>query len=145
MNMDNKLFNINGKTKEQLEKAINLLLLDEYGNDNKVAGWYINIDKGLVLTWYVGPEYNAKAFTDNMGNPRKITGKELVEILWNWLNSEDSKTIKLGKWETNADHDGDNDLGWRLYTEDWGCINTKHSIDHYSIAAFKPVYLWYGK
>lgn len=52
--IDNKVFNVNGRTKKQLELAIKLLLLDEYDKNNNVNGWYFREDKGLVLTWYVG-------------------------------------------------------------------------------------------
>jgi hypothetical protein len=124
------------------------LLLDEYGTNQKVKGWYFNKQKGLVLTWYFDPDKKEKVtpFTDRMGKPCVINEDELVDLLWNWLDSDEAKTVEFGSWENNVDHDGDNDKGWRLYTEDWGCIKeTEHTIDHYSIGAFKPVWLWYGK
>ena len=81
-----------------------------------------------------------------MGQPADVNSEELTDILWNWLSSEEAKTVEFSSWEQDADHDGSNDKGWRLYTEEWGCITEKgKSMDHYSIGAFKPVYLWYGK
>lgn len=40
-----------------------------------------------------------------------------------------------------------NELGWRLYVDKWGHVEEENgmTIDHYSIAAFKPAYCWYGK
>ncbi len=143
--MDNRVFNINGRTKEQLQLAVRLLLLDEYGQEQKVSGWYYTKEKGMVLTWYVGDKYKATPFTDRMGNPNDIKYDELVELLFNWLDTESAKNVICEGDDENADHDGSNELGWRLYTEDWGHINEGHSIDHYSIAAFKPAWLWYGK
>ena len=142
--MDNRLFNINGKTKNQLALAVKALLLDEYDTQRKVKGWYFKKNKGLILTWYVDNK-KSTPFTNRMGTPCEIAENELVEILWNWLDSPEAKIVEMSSWEVNTDHDGSNDLGWRLYTEDWGCIGDEYSIDHYSIAAFKPVYLWYGK
>jgi hypothetical protein len=141
--MDNKQFNVNGKTKEHLKLAVNLLL---YNKEGKADGWYVNPDKGLVITWSVHRNYKAKPFTDSMGKPKQINADELTDILWDWLHSEEAKTIKLIGWDANASHDGSNELGWRLYTEDWGHINEgEHGTDHYSIGALTPSYLWYGK
>ena len=148
--MDNKIFNVNGKTKDQLSLAVQLMLLDEYGKDNrigmKVRGWYFSQTKGLVLTWYVGEKYKATPFTDRMGKPCPINTEELVDLLWNWLHSDEAKTVECKDWDADSDHDGSNTLGWRLYVDKWGHVaETEHTIDHYSIAAFKPAYLWYGK
>jgi len=146
--MDNRLFNINGKTKDQLTLAVKCLLLDEYGKNIIVKGWYFSKQKGLVLTWYLDENEKEKVtpFTDRMGKPCAINEDELVDLLWKWLDSEEAKIVEFEHWESNVDHDGDNDKGWRLYTEDWGCIKyAEYAIDHYSIGAFKPVWLWYGK
>lgn len=142
--MDNRLFNINGRTKEQLELAIKLLLLDEYGDTKKVEGWYFDEKKGFVLTWYDSKDY-INPFTNRLGQKEPIEQSELVELLWKWKDSEEAKKVELCEWEEDTDHDGSNEMGWRLYTEDWGHTYRGPSLDHYSIAAFKPCWLWYGK
>lgn len=144
--MDNRIFNVNGRTKEQLRKAVQLLLLDEHNEPIKVRGWYFSKKQGLVLTWYVGNGCDAVAFTDRMGKPSDIKEDELVNLLCDWLRSEEAESVECEGWDADADHDGSNDRGWRLYVDEWGCVKKgEYTIDHYSIAAFKPAYLWYGK
>jgi len=147
--MDNRIFDVNGKTKEQLHLAVKLLLLDEYDSliSRKVKGWYLNPKKGLVLTWYVGDSKKATPFTNRRGEPEGIEGGELTDLLWNWLDSEEADTIELDGWDEDLkDSDVSMSPGWRLYTEDWGHVKeTEHTIDHSSIAAFRKINLWYGK
>lgn len=145
--MDNRIFNVNGRTKEQLSLAVNLLLTNEYGEKETAYGWYLTNQKGIVLTWHEnGGHKTCKPFTDYMGNPKEVNAEELTEILWKWLQSEEAQKIECVGWDADADHDGSNERGWRLFTEAWGHVEDKTgSIDHYSIAAFKPAYLWYGK
>jgi hypothetical protein len=147
--MDNKIFNVNGKTKNQLKLALKLLLSSEYndGEDQKVQGWYYRKDKGFIITWHCEESNkDCKKFVDRLGKPNPPSTEELADILWDWLKTDEAKSTELGRWENDEDHDGSNSIGWRLYTEQWGCIENVHgTIDHYSIAAIKPVYLWYGK
>jgi len=149
--MDNKVFNVKGRTIEQLEKAVDLLLFNEYGKYDEVKGWYFVPNKGLVLTWYVGESCpNATAFTNRMGMPEPIGKEELVETLWNWLFTEQANRVtyeEQNDWDNELnDSDVTEKLGWRLYTDSWGHVEViKHTIDHYSVAAFKPSWCWYGK
>ena len=150
--MDNKVFNVNGKTKEQLTLALELLLSDEYNfkKDKNVDGWYFNPKRGFVLTWYINERNDTQAFTDRLGNPKPIEIPELVDILWDWLQSDQALTFEIkGKWDEKIEGDSDVscDRGWRLYTDEWGHINNPdgYTIDHYTIGALKPVWLWYGK
>ena len=149
--MDNKVFNVNGKTREQLKLAIQLLLLNEYNDKQKVRGWYFRKDKGLVLTWLSETRENVTPFTNRMGQPEDINEDELTDQLWEWLSSDQAKEVEHtegDRWDRSLkDSDVSMDDGWRLYTEDWGHIKEEngHTIDHYSIAAFKKVALWYGK
>ncbi len=143
--MDNRIFNVNGRTKEQLDLAVKTFMLDDNDDNKKVAGWYISKEKGLVLTWYVTGNINP--FTDKFGRSIKIIDPiELSNVLWEWLKSNEAKTIECEGWDKYAEIDGNNDKGWRLYTENWGCITeTNKSMDNYSLGAFKPAWLWYGK
>lgn len=141
--MDNKIFNVNGRTKKQLALAVQLLLLTEYSDNQKVRGWYYSKQKGLILTWHVSEQVTP--FTDRMGKESEIVGDELVDLLWTWLNTPEARDVECVDWDENLDHDGSNEKGWRLYVDEWGHVKSGSSLDHYSIAAFKPVYLWYGK
>jgi len=147
MDFDNRLFCVNGKSKKRFELAIRLLMASEYEKEYTATGWYFHKDKGFVLVWSC-KEDKANIFTNRLGQPFPPTTEELIEILWEWLKSDEAKTVTTNvDWEENFDHDGSNGLGWKVYTEEWGHI---HSIgqdlaDHYSFAAVKPVYLWYGK
>lgn len=144
--MDNKIFNVNGRTKEQLRLALQLLLLNEYGENKKVRGWYLSKKNGLILTWLVDSSNKAIPFTDRMGKESEISGEELVDLLWNWLSSDEAKYVECVDWDADLDHDGSNEKGWRLYTGQWGHVSENDiTVDHYSIAAFKPAFLWYGK
>ena len=144
--MDNKVFNINGATKEQLANAVTCLLFNECGNFIKIASWRFMEDKGLVLYWHVKGE-NSTPFTDKWGKPKSLEPEELTDILWEWLQSDQAKNFKpVGEWDYNLNHDGSNERGWRLYTEDWGKIKQKVAGSlTYSLCAFVPAYIWHGK
>ena len=148
--MDNRFLNINGRTKEQLALGVKFMMLDEYGRQRKISGWYVNPSKGFVMTWLVKEDYIAKPFTNRLGIQCDISGEELVDILWDWLHSEEAKKIHLEDFEENIlDFDGSTHLGWRLYVDHWGKvakgIDENSSLDDYSVCAFKPMYCWYGK
>lgn len=184
--MDNRLFNVNGRTFEQFELTLQLLLTGEYNNSNikkftigdwgpigsRVKGYKFDYKKGLILYWYMDkdikpideiiPDFNEISITpptqlkldkslrkyklallDNEINKRvTIPFDILVHSLWYWFkNFNDWDKLQFENWEYNADHDGSNEQGFRIYTESWGKI----SDEWYSIGAIKPVYLWYGK
>ena len=146
--MDNRIFDVNGKTKDQLKLAVQLLLLDEYDKKQKVAGWYFSKKKGLVLTWTIAEtRHNPTPFTNRMGHPEDIKEDELTDLLWEWLSSVEAKEVEQDGWDKDLeDSDVSMSDGWRLYTEEWGHVKeSEHTIDHYSLAAFKKVHLWYGK
>lgn len=144
MDFDNRQFCINGRTKKRFEMAIRLLLTSEYDKEHIAQGWYFKKDKGFILVWHCGEKKHNK-FTNNLGHVKTPTTDELIEILWEWLQTEEAKSVVFGDWEGDVDHDGDNELGWKVYTEDWGKIKDGHSSDGYAFAAIKPSYLWYGK
>lgn len=145
--MDNRVFDINGRTKEQLILAVNCLLFNEFNKKETIKGWYFSKKRGFVLCLWKSSNKNYKEFTNRLGEPEKIGAEELVDILWKWLNSEEAKTVELDRWDMDLEHDGSNGIGWRLYTNEWGHVNeeTNHTIDHSTIGAFKRIHLWYGK
>lgn len=132
--MDNRVFNVNGRTKEQLKLTLQLALHDEYGKDKTVSGWRTTQDHGLILLWHVSSK-------DHVKFPVELNYEQLVEIVWSWLKSDDAKKVKQTGWDVDSPHDGHNNIGWRVYCEDWGHV----ADDHYAIVAIKPAYLWYGK
>ena len=141
--MDNKIFDVNGRSKEQLEMTLKLALTDEYGKQSKAKGWMFAPKKGFVLLWHVDTKKpEEKLF------PEPLSYDMLSHIIWDWLKTDEALSVPLGEWEEDADHDGSNDKGFRVYTDSWGHVNTDggdYTINHYSIVAIKPVYCWYGK
>ena len=133
--MDNRLFNINGKDKEMLGDTLRLAFLQN-GNNTKAVSWKEDLQYGLILCWYC-PE------NDNTYHkfPTGLPADKVLDIVWAWLEEVDISKMILKSWEKDADHDGDNKRGWRVYVEDWGHIG---SISN-AICAIKPIYLWYGK
>jgi len=132
--MDNQIFNVNGKTKEDFEVAIKLAI--KISGYKKVAGYKIT-EKGFILLWSDNNEIkNIKTF------PFENDIDLIAKIIWQWLQEiEDHTWFEYTHWEGNYDHDGHNTIGWIVYTEDWGRIEG----EIYSICAVKPAYLWHGK
>lgn len=129
--MDNRIFNVNGKTKEMLLDTLKLVFQQESGFGCKA--WKFSKEKGLILCWCEDEESN-KLMTS-------LGAEECLPFVWEWLKGEGAKTVECVDWDADADHDGDNERGWRVYCEDWGSVGN----ESYAICAIKPVYLWYGK
>lgn len=72
--------------------------------------------------------------------PIPISPAQAAEMAFQWLESKEAKEVPMEGWDANADHDGSNEIGWRVYTEDWG-----HVEGDWNCIAIKPAYLWYGK
>lgn len=129
--MDNRLLNINGKSRELLALALNVAF-EQF--DCSFARAWIETSAGLVILW---SDQDDKSYRF----PAPLTHEQVVPIVWQWFQSKKPEDFTLVKWEENLDHDGDNKIGWRVYVEDWGHV-TGISC---AICAIKPVYLWYGK
>lgn len=138
--MDNRIFNVNGHDKDMLAAAIHMACAQdssfEYNKRQKIAGYYINPEKGLVLLWATN-ERDAR----HQKFITPLTPEAVSSMVWEWLASEEAQKIPHGPWDYDMDHDGHNRIGWRAYCEDWGHVGN----DPYSIVAIKPVFLWYGK
>jgi hypothetical protein len=144
--MDNKIFNVNGKTKKQLNNALLLLLTDEYDVLHLPVGYRIDTEKGLVLLWYLKDPSKGERFLPGEGEPVGLEIEPLTEVLWSWLHSPQSKGVVHEGWDRSLrDPDVSEEIGWRLYTEEWGCIHQGESLDSYTLGAFRPCWLWYGK
>ena len=65
--MDNKLFNVNGRSFLQFKRTLELILTDEYEEEGKervfgfsgsgIRGFRITKKKGIILYWHLDAEY----------------------------------------------------------------------------------------
>lgn len=135
--MDNKTFNVRGRSLEELTLAIKLcLMIDSYGKEDRIKGWYFDPKHGLIALWSI--DSNNK---NHKELPMAMGAEMFAPIAYAWIHSSEAKKIKLSGWDEDTDHDGSNDLGWRLYLEDWGHIGN----ERYGLFALIPSYCWYGK
>lgn len=111
--MDNRVFNVNGESKVMLLKTLELVLM-QCGGGGRFKGWYFDKEKGLVLTWHKHERANQFLCPDG------LNATQITDMIFEWLDSEDAKSMKLTNWDVNEDHDGHNGLGWRVYCEGWG-------------------------
>ena len=137
-NMDNRIFNVNGGSKEYFMQAMNLLFTDpEYKTARPMTAkaWAFDKEKGLILL-YLDFESGISKF------PVPLNAEAAAEVAWSWLTtSEDAKTVTCEGDDANLQHDGSNSKGWRIYNERWGHVGRFHG----ALCAVKPVYLWHGK
>jgi hypothetical protein len=129
--MDNRIFNVNGRGLEMLSQTLKLAFSQ---SGNKLAKcWRFIPEKGFVLFWTDAADAHML--------PAPMDADALAPMIHKWMESTDAQQMKCEGWDANADHDGDNNPGWRVYVENWG-----HVADHWqAICAVRPVYLWYGK
>lgn len=138
--MDNRVFNVNGKGKQMLTDTLRLALFQKGGcyesdRDHKADGYVFVPDKGLVLLWHVDPKRGEQKFITPLGP------EALAAMIYEWLNSEEAKSVPLTSWDKDADHDGDNSEGWRVFCENWGHV----SNNPYAIVCITRAYMWHGK
>ena len=127
---DNRIFNVNGEGDEMLLDTLKLIFKQE-GDNTTAKGWRKSLKHGLILYAYENGDINLF--------PNPLTAEEVFPIVKKYLKS--GEDVELDDWDKDADHDGSNGQGWRVYCEDWGHIGSDHS----AFAAIKPVYIWYGK
>lgn len=135
MGYDNRIFNVNGKSDEQLQLALQLAFMDQYGS-NTCKGWEFNPKKGLVLY-----QYYSDSHKEVNKFPAPMTAEDVFPIVKKWLHSDEAKTVPYEQWEGDLDHDGSNIHGWRVYTEDWGHVDGQWG----TLCAIKHAFLWLGK
>lgn len=139
MGWDNRILNVNGRGVRMLEAAISLACDDGYSDlknstAKRIIGCLVSPEHGLIWLW---------SACDNCARyPAPLTPRQAAEISLEWLASEEAKQIPFKDWDANADHDGDNSLGWRVYCEDWGHVGP---ATWHAICAVRPAYLWHGK
>lgn len=128
--MDNRIFNINGKGREMLERTLDLALVQ--ANKRGFASWIVDPERGLVLCWL------DKAGTPFLG---QVGASAVAEMVMEWLKTDKATAVPPGRMCENHHHDGSNSAGWQVYCEDWGYVGA----NEYAICAVRPAYLWHGK
>jgi hypothetical protein len=135
--MDNKIFNINGEGVDLLKQVLNIAIKQEdWAYSSKINGWAVDQAKGFILLSYVNEKRS-----DECRFPVPVSPEMAAMMAYEWLSSEEAKKVPCQGWDADTDHDGSNELGWRVYCEEWGHVGNYHN----AIVAIKPVYLWYGK
>ena len=132
--MDNKLLNLNGRTKKQFKIAMSFAFTDEYDKALKAKSWSVSEENGLVIHYI----FNKAKHTPF---PVPITADAAIEFAWEWLNSENRTDVEYSPWCGNLDHEGSNSKGWQVYLGEWGHVGG----ESFAICAIKPAYCWYGK
>lgn len=131
---DNIIFDVNGRTPKALELALELAF-EQSGH--KPVAWKVHATKGMIFYWTI-PSRKAVNVNKFMSPP---SAKPLTDLIYDWLETDEAKTIETIGYDEDHDHDGHNSLGWRVYTESWGHINEEWE----AFLAVKPAYLWHGK
>lgn len=127
---DNAIFNVNGSSLERLTNTLALAL-----GTRSVDGYKFVRSKGLVLYGFI-----SSSNPDAIKFPTPLHYSDVAPLVWKWLHGDEAKQMSFNGWDADADHDGSNELGWRVYTEDWG-----HVEGEWHALAIRPAYVWYGK
>lgn len=135
MSFSNRIFNVNGIDKEFFVDTLTLAIKQET-TDGKVAGYRIHPQKGFILLWSVSSDVESRK---GIAFPVKMSANLVADIVWEWLQT--GPETEYPHWDEDCDHDGHNELGWRIYCENWGHVDS----DWAAICAIKPAYIWYGK
>ncbi len=130
--MDNRIFRVNGEGDDLLFSALDLVFKQNWLSH--CESWEQTESNGLILCWAIDLKC-----CNNF--PSKLNAADCLPIVSSWLNSDFAKTVQLGEMCNDADHDGDNKLGWEVYCDDWGHVGD----NHYAICAIRPAYMWFGK
>ena len=82
--MDNRIFNVNGKSDEQLLATLKLVFAQK---GTTCKGTLFDKEKGLILLWWCDKE--------SKGNPlpTDLTAEEIFPIVKSWLKSKQSLEV----------------------------------------------------
>ncbi|PLS19607.1 hypothetical protein CVD28_04100 [Bacillus sp. M6-12] len=134
--LDNPVFNVKGQGKDMLLKTLELgIACVGY---HKFSGFRLDDKKGIVLYW---------TDTEKEGYQKFMLESEPKDIVDQVFEAVSHFKLKLEKnedefWDLPIDDcEVGNDLGWRVYTEQWGHIDE----DWQPCLAIVPSYLWIGK
>lgn len=126
MTADNRYFDVNGETIQELEACLNLVLLlqDQAGFN----GFRIDPEHGVVLYTHISEK--TIPFIAPQG------AKSTADLVFNWL-----QLTSYELYEKPGSHDGDNAKGWISHMDFWGGVKG----DSNATIAIKPSWLWLGK
>lgn len=88
--MDNKIFNVNGRSEQQFIETLRLIMLNEYGKETTAKGWIFDKEKGFLIVEY-GNQSEMNRFPSPLGS------KELAPMIWVWLNSDEAMSMTKSK------------------------------------------------
>jgi len=131
--MDNKIFNVNGRSYEQFKRTINLILIDEYTITPRVwgiigsgiRGYKINKNKGIILYWHLEKEEDIFPIENLITNEiveKYSLSKALRKFKLDQLNNDIKKRLSIPEeilipilWEWVMNYDGEivyDEDGW---------------------------------
>lgn len=120
---DSQKFHIDGKTKEELKSAIELLLKFDGG---KITGYKFDDDQ-ITFLWYV------KEDAEGVNKlPQTNNASLLTDLCWDWLLTKKDDP----KEKEDPYFDGTTRLGWDLNIDN-GFWSRSFKV--------KPTWLYYGK
>lgn len=133
--MDNAVFNVNGRTEEQLINTLKLRFMQHgYVTGQTASAWRFDPNKGLIFYWMMDDKANPF--------PVPLDGEQAARVAFAWLQTPAADNfVPIDRWDKDVDHDGSNSKGWRVYTEEWGMVDG----DSRTICAIAPAYMWHGK
>lgn len=137
--MDNRVFNMNGTNDyDDLLEVLKLAFKHgNFGRERTAKGWVINQNGGFILYSYVS-EF------DILVNkfPLPLSAESVYPMIKQYLEDETAWTdTSFEDWDKDAQHDGHNTKGWRVYCEGWGHIQGHTG----AFIAIRPAYMWMGK
>lgn len=125
--MDNFRINITAIGDQTLQAAMRMVF-DHNAPGKRAEAYTVDSEHGMIFLWHMHSSH-----TNAVALPFKMDADGAADFARRWLLDLD-----YGK---QPDHDGDNERGWRLYTETWGKVA---SLD-YSICAVQPMWAMFGK
>lgn len=134
MSFDNLRFDMNGPADDPplLLAALKLVAMQR-GSSAPFSGWSFDPHAGFVIHWHLGPGINPF--------PEQLTAEGLAPLVTAWLSTPDARGMDCEERDSDIDHDGHNDMGWRLYAGDYSPVGRIHS----ALCAIRRVFVWYGK
>lgn len=123
--MDNFKIDVVWEGTDRFRALLSMVLSKHKSKNGKFEHYCIDEKHGLVLFW------TDSKWAEKL--PYPMDHDALVSFATNWLKNAD--------YGRQPDHDGDNGKGWRIYTGDWGHVNS----DWATICAIQPVWAMYGK
>jgi hypothetical protein len=124
--VDNRIFNVNGQGDDLLLDAMRLVFR-QMGTLGRAVAWAFDRQQGLILLWS-SERQGAHRF------PAAMNADECFPLVKTWLSGPESAATVMEGHDRDADHDGHNEIGWRV-----------HCGMSMAICAVKPAYLWFGK